>query len=142
MEDGIIYSDNTQVAEKLNKFSIEEPCVSEESINACVGNIEEIVKKYNYHPNILKITENVTFGDTFTFKDIITQDINDRIIDLGSKEASFENDIPTKILIESYDVVSTHLRNIYNNAKNKMQYPSILKQGTITPIKKKKIKLS
>ena len=147
MEDGIIYSDNTQVAEKLNKFFIEavnqleiEPCVSEESIIACVGNIEEIVKKYTYHPSILQIKENVILGDKFTFKNMIPQDISDKIINLESKKASIENDIPAKMLIESHDVVSTHLSNIYNNAKNKMQYPGILKQGTIRPINKTKTK--
>ena len=147
MEDGFIYSDNTQVAEKLNKFFIEavnhleiEPCVSEESINTCVGNIEEIVKKYNYQPSILKLKGNITLRGKFTFKDMIPQDIHDRIIDLESKKASVENDIPAaKILIESHDVVSTHLTNIDNNVKN-MQYPSILKQGTITPINKTKTK--
>ena len=59
MEDGIIYSDNAKVAEKLNKFFIEavnnleiEPYLPLETIDACVGNIEEIVKKYNHHPSI------------------------------------------------------------------------------------------
>ena len=58
---------------------------------------------------------------------MIPQYINDRIIDLESKKASIENDIPAKILIESH-VVSNYLSNIYNDVKNKMQYPSILKK--------------
>ena len=136
MEDGIIYSNNAKVAEKLNKFFIEavnnleiEPYVPLETIDACAGNIEEIVKKYNHHPSILKIRENVTLEEKFTFKDMVPQD-----------STSIEYDIPTKLLIETHDVISTHLSYIYNNAKNNKQFPSILKQGTITPINKTKTK--
>ena len=71
---------------------------------------------------------------------MVPQDIDGRIIDSEDKKASIENVIPAKLLIETHDVISTHLSYIYNNAKHNKQYPSILKQGTITPINKTKTK--
>ena len=42
---------------------------------------------------------------------------------LDPKKASVENDIPTKILIRSQDIVCDHLSHIYNNSKNYHKYP-------------------
>ena len=44
--------------------------------------------------------------------------IKDEISKLDPKKASVENDIPTKMLIDSQDIVCDHLSNIYNNSKN------------------------
>ena len=56
---------------------------------------------------------------------------------LDPKKASIENDIPTKILIGSRDIVCGHLSNIYNNSKNDHKYPRTLKLADVTPIHKK-----
>ena len=63
--------------------------------------------------------------------DIVTENINKRIIDLEVKKASIENDIPAKIQVGNY------LTDIYNNSKNNRNYPSSLIRGTVTPINKK-----
>ena len=47
--------------------------------------------------------------------DIVTEDLNKRILDLEVKKASIENDIPAKILIGSNEIVSNYLTDIYNN---------------------------
>ena len=119
--------------EALQHLEIE-PYLSEAEINACGGNIEEIIKLYERHPSILKINENVNVRDKFVFDDTTSQGINKQILDLDHKKASIENDIPIKILIRSNDIVSKHLAEIYNNSKKIM---STLKLGTITPINKK-----
>ena len=49
---------------------------------------------------------------------------------MDQKKASIENDIPTKILIGSGDIVCVHFSNIYN-------YPQSLKEADVTPIYKK-----
>ena len=143
MEDKNIFSDNAEVAEKLNNFFIDavqslkiEPFASENEISAC-GDIEEIIKQYERHPSILKIKENVKLESNFIFMDIDPQEVNKRITDLEIKKASIENDIPAKILIGSNEIVSNYLANIYNNSKNNSNYPPLLKLGTVTPINKK-----
>ena len=96
-----------------------EPFLSEVVIlNACEGDIEEIIKKHLQHPSTLK------------FMDIVTHDVNKRILDLEVKKASIE------ILIGN-EIVSNYLADIYNNSKNKGNYPSSLKLGAVTPINKK-----
>ena len=57
---------------------------------------------------------------------------------LDPKKASMQNDIPTKILIGSNDIVSNYLSNIYNNSKKDHSYPLSLKVADVTPIHKAK----
>ena len=66
------------------------------------------------HPSILKIKEHVCVDSKFTFSDNTPKHFKDDICKLDPKKASTENDIPTKILIGSSDIVGEHLSNIYN----------------------------
>ena len=103
-------------------------------------NIDEIIKKYETHPSILKIKENVKVGNKFSFKEITANSFKEKIYKLDPKKASMENDIPTKILIRSGDIVCGHLTNIYNNSKIENEYPYSLKVADVTPIHKKRRK--
>ena len=147
LENGIICSNNEEVAEKLNTFFIEAvqnldivPFASKDVDNAFDVDIDEIIKLYETHPSIQKIKGNITLGEEFLFSDTIPEDINKRILELDPNKASVENDIPVKILIESHDVVSTYLSDLYNRSKLFSNYPSLLKQGTVIPINKKSTK--
>ena len=48
-----------------------------------------------------------------------------------------QNDIPTKILIKTNDIVSSHLSNFFNKSKNIQHYPTMLKVADVTPLHKK-----
>ena len=54
----------------------------------------------------------------FFFSDTTPNDFKDEIRKLDSQKASTENDIPTKILIASNDIVCEHISKIYNILKN------------------------
>ena len=56
---------------------------------------------------------------------------------MDPRKASIENDIPTKILIGSGDIVRGYLSNIYNTSKEENKYPQSLKQADVTTIHKK-----
>ena len=65
VENNIVITDNGEVAEKLNNFFIEavdnlkiEPFINPIYGNICSGDIDEIIRKYESHPSILKIKEN------------------------------------------------------------------------------------
>ena len=73
----------------------------------------------------------------FMFTDTTPNIIKEEISKLDPKKASIENDIPTKILIGSRDIVCGHLSNIYNNSKNDHKYPRTLKLADVTPFHKK-----
>ena len=89
--------------------------------------IHEIVKNYETHPSILKIKENVNVESKFIFTDTTPNNLKDEICKLDPKKASTENDIPTKMLIASRDIVGGHLSKICNISKGDANYPLSLK---------------
>ena len=142
-ENDTIYSDSKEVAEKLNDFFIEavenleiEPFELNNEL-ICSDQIENIVKQYELHPSILKIEEKITLHEKFRFSNLPDENMQQYILQLNSKKAGIENDLPMDILKRSNDIVSNYLCNIYNNAKNNELYPISLKVGTVTPINKK-----
>ena len=142
-ENDTIYSDNKEVAEKLNNFFIEavenleiEPFELNNEL-ICSDQIENIVKQYELHPSIPKIEEKITLHEKFRFSNLPDENMQQYILQLNSKKAGIENDLPMDILKRSNDIVSNYLCNIYNNAKNNELYPISLKVGTVTPINKK-----
>ena len=65
VENNVVITDNGEVAEKLNNFFIEavdnleiEAFITSAYCNTCFGDIDQIIRKYESHPSILKITEN------------------------------------------------------------------------------------
>ena len=119
-----IISKNDEVAEKLNIFfikAVENLEIEQFSPNAekdiQTKDIEKIIKMYEKHPSIMKIKENVKIEGKFKFTDTTPEDIKSEINKLDRKKSSVENDVPTKILIDSRDIVCDYLANIYNNSK-------------------------
>ena len=144
VENDIITSDKKEVAEKLNNFFIE--AVDNLDIETYLpGNmdetlpktLQEIINKYDNHPSIQKIKENVSEENNFSFSDMTSHDLENQIRKLDTKKANIEDDFPTKILIETNDIVSYHLSTFYNKAKNNQNYPTSLKVANVTPIHKK-----
>ena len=85
----------------------------------------------------MKIKVHVKVENKFKFKDSTPNVFENEINRLDTKKAGMENDIPTKILIDTNDIVSSLFSNIYNNSKNASKYPINLKLADVTPIHKK-----
>ena len=140
-----LFSNNGEVAEKLNNFFIKAmetleigPFAPNVVNNVQEESLETITKKYETHLSILKIKQIVNARNkTFTFTDTTPNIIKDEISKLNPKKASVVNDIPTKILIASRDIVCSHLSKIYNNSKNDYTYPKNLKLADVIPVHKK-----
>ena len=152
VEDGKSITDNGEVAEILNSYFIEavenleierfnpsEKIVQSDDTDDVINSI---IKKYESHPSILKIKENVKVENKFEFKDITEDDMYSKIRSLDPKKASIENDIPAKILIGTNDIISPYLSKIYNESKNSGNFPKSLKTADVTPIHKDKEKVS
>ena len=129
-----IISKNSKVAEKLNNFFID--AVTNLDIESFAPNVESdsninyinnILKRYENHPSILKIKVHVKVENKFKFKDSTPNAFETEINRLDTKKAGMENDIPTKVLIDTNDIVSLLLSSIYNNSKNATKYPINLK---------------
>ena len=77
--------------------------------NVYSDEIDEILKQYELHPSSLKIKENVILDEHFRFSDLVEQDMQNQILQLNSKKAGIENDLPAKMLQGSNDIVSNYL---------------------------------
>ena len=142
VENGETISDKKRVAEKLNNFFIE--AVDKLDIkpylihnNRVSKNTQDIIDKYENHPSIKMIKENIKDENKFSFQDITKEDLQLQIKNLDTKKAMVENDIPTKILLKSNDIVSNHLSNFFNQSKKQQHYPTMLKIADVTPLHKK-----
>ena len=146
VENDIVISDKIEVAEKLNNYfieavenlEIEHFATDDDGLGnlECDDVIDKIISKYKSHPSILKIKENVNIEDKFEFENMTSDQIESDIIKLKTKKASMENDIPTKVLKGTTDIVGPYLSNIFNNSKNTQTYPLSLKVADVTPIPK------
>ena len=79
--------------------------------------IEDVIRQYEFHPSIRKIKENIKVECKFSFKETTPVELGYEILQLDAKKASFDNDIPIKILKTSSDVSSKFLSEIYNDSK-------------------------
>ena len=102
-----------------------------------INYINNILKRYENHRSILKIKVHVKVKNKFKFKDSTHKAFETEINRLDTKKAGMENDIPTKVLIDTNIIVSPLLTSIYNNSKNATKYPINLKLADVTPIHKK-----
>ena len=86
---------------------------------------------------IIKIKENVRNGNDFTFKEMNNFDFEREILKLDPKKANLQGDIPVKMLIKTYDIISNYLSEYYNKAKQEHKYRTSLKIADVIPIHKK-----
>ena len=131
----LVENDNKDVAEKLNSFFISAVDKLEiesfliENSNNISEDLQEFINKYDNHPSIIKIKENVRIENDFTFKDMTTLDFEKEILKLDTIKANIQGDIPAKILIKTYDIISN-----YNKAKQEHKYPTSLKMGVVSKL--------
>ena len=145
IENDVVISDENKVAEKMNNYFIEAienldivPFIEEDEIEIIPCNIiDTMVSKYENHPSILKIKEYVNITGKFSFIKTTTHEIQNQILTLDPKKASVENDIPTKVLIETNEISSTYLTNIYHKSIENKIFPDTLKQADVIPTHKK-----
>ena len=145
VENGVTTSEKTKVAEKLNNFFVEavdnlgiEPYLIQN--NNVSKNTQDIIGKYENHPSIKMIKENIKDDNKFSFQDTTPEDLHFQIQNLDTKKAMVENDIPTKILVQTNDIVSNYISNFFNQSRNKQLYPTTLKIADVTPLHKKEEK--
>ena len=99
--------------------------------------IERILIKYNNHPSVLKIKDNVNNEVKFNFSNTNLGNIVDKINDLNINKPTTFNNIPAKILKENSNVCSEFLNKCYNKCVNECRFPDPMKMADITPAHKK-----
>ena len=133
------------MAEIINNYFVDvienldiEPYIKENCLTKPSNkNVESIINKYKNHPSILKVKEFVNITDKFTFKKTTKQALQSQILTLNPKKITVENDIPTKLLIETNEIIDKYLTTIYHNSIENQVFPDSLKEADIIPTHKK-----
>ena len=99
--------------------------------------IRQAIEKYQNHPSMKVIRENIDTTNNFSFELINPESISKIINNLDTSKATQQGDIPTKIIKDNKDLFSYFISASFNNAVNKGVFPNELKQADIKPIYKK-----
>ena len=146
-EDGKMISDKQEVAEILNNYfldAVENLEVERFSSNNDIieenglDDIDKIIKRYQTHPSILKIKENVTLEEKFKFDNVTSEQMFKKLSALDPRKGSMEDDIPVKLLLGTGDIICGPIARMYNDSKESEVYPKSFKKADVTPIHKDK----
>ena len=147
IENNEIISDDNLIANILNEYfvnitkdlniktyDIEE--IPEDLITE-IDHIDKIIYNYNNHPSILKINDIVNVSIPFSFEKADESNFEKEILELNSKKAPGCDNIPTKVLKESINVIKTPLTLLFNKSLDDGTFPSDLKYADVIPFFKK-----
>ena len=85
--------------------------------------IRQAIEKYQNHPSIKVIRENIDATNNFSF-DLINSECMSKIINnLDTSKATQQGDIPTKITKDNKDLFSYFISASFDNAVNKGVFP-------------------
>ena len=101
--------------------------------------VDVAIEKYKDHPSIKMTKKNISFKSRFSFKEIRESDIQKEVSNLNfNKVRTFEN-VPTKVLKDSFDICNSVLQDIWKyEILGKQYFPKNLKLTDITPVYQKK----
>ena len=100
--------------------------------------VENTIKKFKYHPSVLRILEEGHVEKTFPFDSISESDILIVINKIDPSKTFQTENIPTKVLKENADICSMTLLSDINKCIRNGKFRSNLKYADITPTFKKR----
>ena len=118
---------------EIERVSDDKNNVMTNSPNECHHEINVIISNYKDNPSILKIKDEIIITETFSFSKPAQEDIEAHIVSLDPKKAAVENDIPTKILIDTKDITGGYLTNIYCKSIENTVFPISFKKVDVIP---------
>ena len=103
--------------------------------NILCHSINEIIRKYDNHPSILKIKQSVNQDSTFKFSHIFPWDTYQVIMGLNPSKGT-SGYIPTNILQLAARECCVPLTDCFNNCLSDGSFPSELKLASVIPVLK------
>ena len=100
------------------------------------NHILNIICKYKDHPSIIRLREVINIEQRFHFTLTDVENISEKIKGLDKNKATTRNGIPSNILAENYDIISTFITKIYNDSTINLNFPELLKLADTTPTHK------
>ena len=97
--------------------------------------MKESIIRFEIHPSIRSINENVEIDQRFSFSEVTVADIKVEVKKLDSKKAGTFMNIPTKHLKNTIDIICEPLMIIWNEEiVEKKQFPTKLKLADVSSI--------
>ena len=78
--------------------------------------ISNIIEKFENHPSIAKIKENIKIDEYFHFSTVDESMIKEKISSLDKKKPTAFNNIPTRLIVENNDIISPFITEMYNES--------------------------
>ena len=133
VENNKVLSEDQDVANELNIFfetAVKSLNITENphllsDTNNLTDPVDIAIKKFEFHPSIQVIRENVTTTSPFDFTKIQLDEVYKEVSNLNSSKASPSNTIPPKLLKETSDVCSSYLLRVWNE--------EIVRRKTLSP---------
>ena len=138
-----IITEDEEVANSMNLFfenavsslNIKENSLLLSQCKHLENPIEKIIKKYEVHPSILTIKENVNVINSFEFSKISSEQVLSEINKIDAKKVGTYLNIPAKILKKASNVIVNYLTAIWNDQiVGQNTFQDELKLAEITPI--------
>ena len=122
VENEEVITDDKEVAEAFNTFFDKAVTSLDIKINPFLMNdpgdlenpVDIALKKFESHPSILAIKNNVEVNSTFVFSMVTPKDILSKIKELNPRKSGTFMNIPVSILKEVQDIAAEPLAKIWN----------------------------
>ena len=139
-----VITDDGKLAQTFNEYfvnivpSLGITSFHENNDNVNSDNIDNIIIKFEGHPSIVAIKEQMKkYNKTFTFHNVSTAKVASIIKILNSKKASKSHVIPTKLIKEFGTFFAEFLSKNFNNCLETDYFPEHLKRAEVVSIYKK-----
>ena len=135
VENEEVITDDKEIAETFNTFFDKAVSSLDININPFLLNdpgdltdpVDIALKKFECHPSIIDIKENVTVDKGFSFSTVTSKDMEAKIQALNVKKSGTYMNIPASILKQVKEVAADPLTYIWNNEIiNNKKFPAKL----------------
>ena len=96
------------------------------------------IKKYKYHPSILRIKCSFKYAKIFSFTYFNVEDVKREINNINSKKVTPKGDVPVKVFKRTSDIIAPASTKCYNQNTKNSTFPNELKNADLSAVYKKK----
>ena len=138
-EKGEPISDEKQLASTMNKFFINttKSLKLKEDQGSPHITLNDILKKFIFHPSIDKIRKTYESNKKFSFQQVTEEHVRQVILNIDGSKATPVGDIPADILKVTLDIHLSLITKIINLSFENACFPDDLKLVEASPIFKK-----
>ena len=139
IEKNVLITEKENGAEKFNSFFINvvpelKITINDDNITNTDGMSDPVlkaIKRYENHPSILKIKENVKIDERFSFCKVYGEEVSSIFKKLDPSKAATHKNIPIKIFKQNIDISNQNVTTLINKMIEKSEFPDNLKMADV-----------